>query len=163
MTVRLNKPAVWDPLPNFSDILWNTKVGIHHQFLNLSGPRTWSLVHLSKWRPTDVSWTRFSSVGKKLFLPVAYNITVVWVGVVMLLCPPHLQTSQRQPTQPFQAGSSHLTQRAGWQRHQLTTHNWPVCNSMLSSLTLFMKNFTFLSDKYGIFTGNLLFPKLQDI
>lgn len=38
----------------------------------------------------------------------------------------------------------------------------PVCNSRQFSLTLFMKNFTFLSDKYAIFTGNLLFPQLHD-
>lgn len=103
--MRLNKPAVWDPLPNFSDTLWNTEVDIHHQFLNLSGPRTWSLVHLSKWHPTNVSWTRFSSVGKKLFLPVAYNITIVRVGVVMLLCPPHTSRHHR--------GSQHSHSRLG--------------------------------------------------
>lgn len=36
VTVCLNKPAGWDPLPSLLDTLWNTKVDVHHQGSNLS-------------------------------------------------------------------------------------------------------------------------------
>lgn len=160
MTVCLNKPAVWDPLPSSSDTLWNTKVDLHHQCLSLScpRPRTCSLVRLSKWHPIDVFWIKFSSIGNISLLPRAYNITVVWAGVVVQLCP-HLQTSEQQQTQPFQWELTPCTEDKVTEASAHNTQCRPVCNSRLFSLTLYMKNFTFLSNKYGVFTGNLLFPE----